>query len=120
MILTNNKKIGEKNDLVFVDGHQMEVLMEARNYLHKGHMLISSPLAASGRMHFSPVRSLILSDEKYEALHSDGIGILENAILNLSKFLLKHGVDEKNRDDYEVIDKELLEEALKEIKRLNI
>ena len=63
MILTNNLKLREHPATVWVDGDQSDVLITARNLIHKGHRLLTSPLAASGRMHFSPVRSIVLTDE---------------------------------------------------------
>ncbi len=119
MILTNNSKLREHSDaVVWVNGDQGDVLVTARDLIHKGHKLLTSPLAASGRMHFSPVRSIVLSDnpEKQDAA---SVLAIENGINQYKTTISKHAVDHRNLAGYEIIDYELLTQALNEINELD-
>lgn len=114
MILTNNEKLRDHPEVYWVEGEQREVLLKAKDLIQKGHKLLTSPLAASGRMHFSPVRSLIVSDEA-TTTDPESVILIENGLELLSKALLKHVVDHRNLKGYEIIDYELLTVALNEI-----
>lgn len=117
MIVTNNKLVFQEFESEFVEGTMLDVLKKVRNYLHEGRELITSPIAASGRMHFSPVRSVIVSDEKKE-INEAHISIVESAIININKALRIHFIDVQNEYDYQIIDYELLKSALDEIEML--
>ncbi|MFB0918464.1 MAG: GrdX family protein, partial [Clostridiaceae bacterium] len=95
MILTNNMIIKDKYNNSWVEGDQKTVLYKARDLIHKGHRLITSPLAASGRMHYSPVRTIILSDEPGE-VDLMSIEAIESGILKLETALGRHTVDHRN------------------------
>lgn len=118
MILTNNSMFGDDPDVVRIEGDQLAVLKKARDMIHKGHHLLTSPLAASGRMHFSPVRSILISDEP-GGDNQESLLAIENSLILLETSLATHTVDYKNLKDYEFIDNELLTQALYEIKELS-
>lgn len=118
MILTNNPEIEEKN-IIRVTGDQVEVLEKCRDMIHKGHRLITSPLAASGRMHYSPYRTIVISDDAGE-LDEKSVEYIESSLMKLKNALSLHEVDHRNSKDYGVIDKVLFENALKEIERFGI
>lgn len=118
MILTNNSMLRDHPDTNWVEGDQGDVLRRARDLIHKGHRLLTSPLAASGRMHFSPVRSLVLSDAPEES-GQQSILTIENGISLYETAVSRHTLDYKNKADYEFIDNELLTQALYEIKELD-
>ncbi|MFZ2256763.1 MAG: GrdX family protein [Clostridiaceae bacterium] len=117
MILTNNVKLREHPDTVWVDGDQSQVLLKARDLIHQGHHLLTSPLAASGRMHFSPVRSIVLTDET-TANDPASVLAIENGITQHQTTISLHSVDHRNLAGYEIIDYELLVQALNEINEL--
>lgn len=113
MILTNNPLVCHSQQAVVVSGSQKDVLLYARDLIHRGHRLLTAPLAASGRMHFSPVRSLLISDHPRDVEDRSVISI-ENSLQLLETALSKHSVDTVHRKDYEIIDNELLITALNE------
>lgn len=119
MILTNNKIIKEKYNNSWVEGDQRSVLYKARDLIHKGHKLITSPLAASGRMHYSPIRTIILSEEPGD-IDLMSVEAIESGIIKLETALGRHSVDHRNFEDYQIIDFELFEGALKEIERFTL
>lgn len=117
MILTNNILLRDHPETRWVKGDQMAVLRKARDLIHLGHDLLTSPLAASGRMHFSPVRSILLTDTPGTNAE-ESLFAIENSLIMLETALATHTVDYKNQADYEFIDNELLTQALSEIDEL--
>ncbi|MDO5717828.1 MAG: GrdX family protein [Tissierellia bacterium] len=116
IILTNNKTIvDDENQIVLVPGEFRDVLVEARNYIHLGHRLKVSPLPASIRMFYSPVRSVVISKEPSE-IDSDSVIMIENAIEMYDKSLGERNIDYSNLNDYEIIDRQLLQSALTELR----
>lgn len=120
IVVTNNNSLIESEkdfsdviDYVFVDGNFLDVLVKVRDLIHMGHKLISHPLGASIRIMFSPVRSILLSDEKYDAdiLFME---VIESSIDKYKATMENRNIDFRNKDDYEFIDIELLKSALDE------
>ncbi len=59
-IVTNNPNVkGVYEELLFVDGTFLEVLINVRDLVHQGYELISHPLGSSIRTMYSPYRSII-------------------------------------------------------------
>lgn len=117
MILTNNSLLGNDLNIIWVEGDQLDVLKKTRDVVHRGHHLLTSPLAASGRMHFSPVRSILISD-RATGDNEESLLAIENSLVLLETSLKTHTVDYKNKEDYELIDNELILQALNEINEL--
>lgn len=117
ILLTNNPRLAEEAGAKMVPGSFRDVLLAARDYVYVGHALITHPLFASAGMMFSPVRSILISEEKTkDPSHAE---MIANAIKGYDKMISQRGPDEKNRKDYERIDEELYRVALEEHKRFN-
>ncbi len=116
IVVTNNKTI-EKHDveIITVDGEFRDVLVRARDLIHAGHKLLVSPLPASIRMFYSPVRSVVISQKTGE-MDLESVSMIENAINLYDKSMGVRNVDYANQKDYEVLDKELLQSALAELR----
>lgn len=121
-IITNNPAIKDDFDnVIFVEGGYLDVLIKVRDLVYTGHELINHPLGASIRMMFSPYRSIMVGDitttnNKYF------METIENSIINYKKHMEVRLVDNNNNEDYATIDKELLISAIREhkmIKNLN-
>lgn len=117
-IITNNPNIKEYTKINFVEGSFEDVLLRVRDLVHSGYGLISHPLGASLRMFFSPYRSIIVSDEK-EKTNEMHVQTIENSIENYRKHMKERNPDIANKDDYALIDGELLKSSMEEYKRLN-
>lgn len=118
-ILSNNPLVKELDyKIKFVEGDFIHVLTRARDLVHTGHSLISSPLAASIRMIYSPYRSIILSENKGQDIDLH-VEIIENSIENYKKSMGVRQPDFKNKEDYALIDKKLILSAMEEHNRLN-
>lgn len=115
LIITNNPLVQKKLDNVhFIDGSFEDVLIKVRDLVHSGYELISHPLGASIRMLFSPYRSVIVG-EKQQAINIFQIEIIENSIISYKKHMEVRNLDNKNSDDYEMIDFDLLQSTLKDL-----
>lgn len=116
-IVTNNPLV--KNDyenIIFIDGSFMDVLIKTRDLVYLGHELINHPLGASIRMFYSPYRSIIVGD-KPDVSNQYFMETIENGIENYKKHMEVREPDITNSEDYSVIDNELLISALKEHER---
>lgn len=116
IIVTNNKIVEEHNcELITISGEFRDVLVKARDMIHAGHRLLVSPLPASIRMFYSPVRSIVLS-EKNEEIDVNSANMIENAIAMYDKSMGERNIDYKNLKDYEILDRELLQSAFNELR----
>lgn len=115
LIVTNNPRVKEKYENVhFVEGSFLDVLISVRDLVHKGFVLVSHPLGASIRMLFSPYRSIIVG-EKVEEINIFSVEIIENSIISYKKHMEKRKVDWDNKEDYQLIDNELLGSTIKSL-----
>ncbi len=118
-IITNNELIKTSySHCIFVDGSFREVLIKCRDLIHKGYKLETSPLPASIRMLFSPVRTIILIDTVSN--NESSTRFIEQAI---QKYDITMGIREpdiSNINDYMLLDLNLITNAIKEIPNFNI
>ncbi len=115
MIITNNPLVKNEYDNVkYVNGSFLDVLITIRDMIHNGYVLVSHPLGASVRMLFSPYRSIVVG-EKAGDINPFSLEIIENSIINYQKHMEKRDVDYKNAHDYSMVDKELLNSTLKSV-----
>ena len=119
-IITNNPNLQDiKAKINFVEGSFEDVLIKARDLVHGGYELISHPLGASLRMFFSPYRSILLTD-KISDINESYILTIENSIENYRKHMKERNPDLENKEDYALIDKELLKSSIEEYKKLGM
>ena len=94
-----------------------EVMVEIRDFIHKGYNLISHPLAGSVKPAQNPYRSILI--EKDSGLDYDSLKTIEKAIEKLKQFQKNKVEKEYPADileDYQVIDHSLITSAFKSIK----
>lgn len=114
IIITNNQLVNDtRENSVFVEGDYLNLMTKLRDYIHIGHKLISYPLGASIRMIYSPVRSILISKDK-GSFDELSLEILENSIEKYKATMGDRNIDYRNKDDYEIIDRELLDAAIEE------
>ncbi|TJX15229.1 hypothetical protein E9840_03990 [Tissierella creatinini] len=117
-IVTNNPIVKEKySQVIFVDGGFEDVLIKTRDLVHSGHELINHPLGASIRMFFSPYRSIIVSSKSTELVDNEHVSIMESSIISYRKQMENRMPDIVNSQDYAIIDSELLDSSVEEMKR---
>ena len=116
-IVTNNPKVeSQYKDVIFVNGSFEDVLLRVRDLVHAGHELINHPLGASIRMFYSPYRSIIIG-QKENKINDIYVETIENSIENYRKHMEVRESDLVNKEDYALIDSELLVSALGEHER---
>lgn len=119
MIVTNNQLIQSPD--IFVPGNFRDVLIRVRDLVYEGHELLTSPLFASIRMQFSPVRTIILSDAKIPV--KDNFASQEMMACAIEKYdslMAARKPDERHYEDYQVMDKELFLAALCELREFDL
>ncbi len=118
LIITNNPIIKDNfNNVHFIEGEFIDVLIKVRDLVYTGHELINHPLGASIRMMFSPYRSILVGEKTTEK-NQYFMETIENSIINYKKHMEVRLVDKNNNEDYARIDKELLMTAISEYKMI--
>ncbi len=116
IILTNNPDVKETikdREVRFIDGGYRDVLIEARDMVHRGHRLLTHPLMGSLKPNETPYRSIAISGEE-SGLDLESLQLIENAIATFDKFAAvirpDRGVNtpETMLADFRLLDKTLI------------
>lgn len=119
-IITNNKLVIDKevknNRIVleFVDGGLLEVMYKARDYIHKGHKLLTHPLMGSIKPNETPYKSIAVSCKPELEVDFDSLMYIENSIetsLKLIRNKPPRKWTEGVLEDFRVIDYDLIKNA---------
>ncbi len=119
-IITNNPLVKsesiltEHTTLFFSDLDK--VLTKARDLIHQGYTLITHPLAGSVKPWANPYRTVLL--EENEQLNMRSLEIMENSLQKYDQF--KNDLEENSseklnesiREDYQLIDYDLIKELI--------
>lgn len=118
-IITNNKRtyetLGDKFDSEFVDGGLLDVMLKVRDYIHKGHELLTHPLMGSVKPNETPYKSVAISLKPQAATDTNSVMLIENSIETTQRFLnIKppRKWPESVLEDFSVIDYDLIKNAL--------
>lgn len=119
IIITNNPMSRENFNnghiLDFLDGNTMEVLKKVRDYIHKGHRLLTHPLMSSIKPNETPYRTVIISKKTNNAIDMESLKYIEEGIYATEKFTKKLGIpkwNEKILEDFQLIDYDLIYHVL--------
>ncbi len=113
LLITNNNKSyeysKEKMEVIFIEeGTYMDVLLKVRDYIHRGHKLISHPMAGSVKPNQTPYRSVIIeADKSNQKEVLDSLTIIENSIASAEKFLSAKSIPDwnnKTKEDFKTVD----------------
>lgn len=89
LIVTNNEKVrvrfGDLCVLRFIEGGHETVLRAVRDLVHKGHILLTHPLAGSVKPNETPYRSVALT-EQAGPLDLESLRLIEEAEAAVRKF----------------------------------
>ena len=115
-LITNNPlvrdELGNGHELVFVDGSFADVLYEARDRCHLGHILLSHPLSGSVKPNETLYKTVMLS-RKIGKTDPDSVLLIEKAIETLNKFgPIRRAWRERELKDFQLIDLTLIESAI--------
>lgn len=116
LIITNNPKIKDNFENVrFFECSPLEILIKARDLLHRGYQLIGHPFPGNIKLMSSPYKSIVLS-AKSKNINPSNIELMENSILKLTNLINTKGLDYNNTEDYQNMDLWLIENILQEQK----
>ncbi len=117
-ILTNNPLIMDKfkntYTVEYIDENYMDILIRCRDYIHKGYKLLTHPLSGSIKPNETPYKSILI--EKDVTLDIDSLLLIEKAMDTAKKFNKNFKTpnwNEKILLDFQIIDLDLIENALK-------
>ncbi len=119
LLVTNNAKVrdrfGDDVELVFVEGGHADVLARARDLVHKGHRLLTHPLAGSVKPNETPFRSVAL-ESRAGAADPESVALIEDGLAACRKFpprfLRGEDAPESMKEDFAEIDLRLIEGAI--------
>lgn len=121
VMVTNNRRCFEKwEGLIQVDYHEeweyLDVLLAARDYIHRGYFLLTHPLAGSVKPNQTPFKSVILSEQSLEGAEKfRDLMLIEESIEAYHKFMKNRPLPnwtESVAKDFRVIDLSLMEGAM--------
>ena len=124
LIITNNPIVKNINnaEICFVRGDQRQVLYQVLNKVAGGHNLLSHPLAGSIKPEDNPYRSVVLSSSTAETDLSN-LNMLEYCLGKVESGV-RDGMQSRQLDqlarDFQMIDKELLDNALQSLIRRQV
>lgn len=114
-ILTNNPMVLEKMEceVEYLNTDYLGIVKRARDYVHKGFVLLTHPLSGSVKPNETPYKSIALDSGCN--LHYDSLRIIENSMDTVVKFKLDYKntqCSEKILKDFQLIDLDLIKNAL--------
>lgn len=118
VMVTNNLRCLEKwEGKLSVDYSEqwsyLDVLLAARDYIHRGYFLLTHPLAGSVKPNQTPFKSVILSEESLEGAEDfRDLMLIEESIEAYHKFIKNRPLPEwpeKSLEDFRTIDLSLME-----------
>lgn len=115
LILSNNpmckKKFCKKYDFEFVEGDVLKVFTAVRDYVHKGHTILTHPLMSSIKPNETPFRTVIITKNGNSNIDMQSLDIIEQSILETEKFIKIKGTPKWNKhilEDFQLIDYDLI------------
>jgi hypothetical protein len=122
IIITNNalsrEGFKDKFDVVFVDGSLMDVMIKARDYIHKGHRLLTHPLMGSIKPNETPFKTIAISLKPEDAVDINSLQLIENSIETAERLIKNRPPRKWSKDiidrvyeDYRLIDFDLVYKA---------
>lgn len=119
MILTNNSAVYEKYkgmyNVEFKYCSYRELLSLARDYVHKGHELLTHPLSGSVKPNETPFKTILI-DEDVRDVHMNSLRTIENSIETADKFTYTDKpVEEDILNDFMYIDLSLIKNVINKL-----
>jgi len=105
-----NKRLSGIFNIEYLDGSYFDVLVLVRDYVHKGHKLLTHPLSGSVKPKETPYKSIVISAAA-EGLDMQSLSIIEESIACYEKFV-DRSVPESALTDFMEIDCSLIESVV--------
>jgi hypothetical protein len=120
VILTNNpltkSSLEDKYDVLYKpQASLMDILIIARDYVHRGHRLLTHPLMGSIKPNQTPYKSIAISRDCFEEVDLLSVEIIEESILKADQLIKSSKTliyTDKVLRDFSLIDFDLIKNAL--------
>ena len=117
ILVTNNDSIislDYKNIAIeYYDCSLVDVLIKARDYIHKGHKLLSHPLSSSLKPNETPYKSILIGGETNLNIDCFSVGVIESSIEAVKKFpQSSKSLNQNILSDFKLVDKTVIESAI--------
>lgn len=121
-IITNNPLVASTwpDEAASTDGGPGDVFQAARDMIHRGHRLLTHPLAGSIKPNESPYRSVVITRSAQSTLDFESLRLIEAARSALDKLVASSGLryggggemPPEVDQDYRLIDADLMRSAV--------
>lgn len=119
IVITNNpltkSNLDGRFDVIYKEVDLVDVLIVVRDYIHKGHKLLTHPLMGSIKPNQTPYKSVAISKKNYMDIDIMSLEIIENSILKAKAMLDNKKLPQWPKDaleDFSLIDYDLIKNAL--------
>jgi hypothetical protein len=114
LLITNNSKVKEKYadkyETLFIEESVETVFKTVRDYIHRGHKLLTHPLSGSVKPNENPYKTVLLT-KALGKTDNDSVMIIEQCILTAQKFE-KRAIHERHLPDLQIVDLSLISGVL--------
>jgi hypothetical protein len=116
-LITNNplaaKDFADRCAVEYADVSLRDILVRVRDYVHKGHKLLTHPLSGSIKPGETPYKSILVSAAPGQGLDLPSLRIIEDSIVTCDKFPIKYPhIPEHVLADFQEVDRTLIAGAL--------
>jgi len=119
LIISNNKLVKERIsshvEVMLIEGTLLQTLEQARDFIHRGYILLTHPLSGSIKPNQTPYKSIAL-EKRYGPVDLDSLGIIEQSIARTKSLLADKPTPdwpERCLEDFRIIDLDLIKNAIK-------
>ena len=116
-LITNNpiakNRLSAAFDVEYHDVSYLDILIVTRNYIHKGHKLLTHPLSGSVKPKETPYKSVVISPNA-SGLDIQSVSIIEESIACVGRFTDRE-IPESALKDFMEIDCSLIESSKKHL-----
>ena len=116
IVVTNNpmvyERLREAHQVEHQEKSDVELLRGVRDLIHRGHTLLTHPMAGSIKPNETPYKSIMLSKEK-RGLDLQSVKIIEESIQVCEKFIhTRRSYEQEIMTDFQSVDCSLIEHAI--------
>ena len=119
IMITNNRKIADefekKYKVYYIEGTLIDVMLHARDFIHKGHRLLTHPLSGSVKPNETPYKTILISKIPGKTINIESLSIIEDSIHTALKLIKDKPApkwSDKLLEDFSIIDFDLIYNAI--------
>jgi len=114
ILITNNPLVlsecKNRPNTEYIETSLLGILTKVRDYIHKGHKLLTHPLSGSIKPNETLYKSVLISEVPTQT-DTQSVKIIEDCIVSAQKFV-KIDIPEKHKKDLQTVDLSLIRSML--------